>query len=480
MTNFDFFTITNALIAVNAIAIAVHFKFFVRKLLIALGYPKLRVIHPQLGIYDVGSIQVRLSNDLPATQIFYPVGVLKETTTKTKPTTTKQKEFVPYFRPEAVKGFSDFLYKLSNKEGIDWILQMLREVPHPLSETYGDDPLQQQDSNNKPKKFPLVLMSNGLGGCMEMYTEICSQLASLGTIVVAPEHEDTSGSYAVKTNPDDGTKEDIYFEGPDKSTPYSRKKMQDLRGPGIRIRVDELTAIYDHILEGWDDNDDSGDSIALAHSVLATCDPLKLHLVGHSFGGVTQLLAAQRWAEERALLVDTTEKNPSSPPPILPLSLTVCDSWNFALTDEQIAKGIPSRKGSGALPILSFLSEEWTTFEERWATLEFLKNSRDAPNTCQVESYFVKHAVHNSFSDAEAWFPTPIAKVDGTRGKEEDRHATINAVVAAFAKLSGLVESIIPTTAGAIFDRRRCKGWVIQINTKRSETKQNYPKAQNE
>ena len=38
-------------------------------------------------------------------------------------------------------------------------------------------------------KWPLVLFSHGLGGCEEMYSQLCSFIASYGYIVVAVEHE---------------------------------------------------------------------------------------------------------------------------------------------------------------------------------------------------------------------------------------------------------------------------------------------------
>jgi len=527
--------VSNALVVVAitiAIAIvasvAMHFKFLVRKVLVALGYPKFETVHPELGAYEVGAIKIRLSPDFPPCQLFYPVET--KTTTKTTKMTNRNKKhkkntFAPYYRPQSVKGLVKFLH---NGDTVDGLIQMLQDAPHPLSDNYGADPLPAPTSNTKnnntntnnnntnnnnnnknnntnTNKFPLVFFSHGLGGSMEMYTELCSQLASLGCIVVAPEHADTSASYSSKVTAD-GTVEEVWYKPPlpDSIEPYSRKKMVNYRGPHLEDRVDELTALYYGFLKnkmtptpltsnssnGNDNGNGNGNDseaeavISITNQILAAVDPLQLHLVGHSFGGATQLLAAQRWATERCNRKshngsnshngssnsngsnshngssnnshNGNSKRTTSDPPIVPLSITVFDAWNFALSDAILARGIPSvdnndndnendndndndnDNGSSGPPILSILSEEWAlTNPEREQLMVFLRNSR---KSCKrIDSYYAMHSVHQSVSDTEAWLPTIASKAFENRGPLEDLHVTIRAVTSAFARHSGMV-----------------------------------------
>ena len=497
--------------------VAMHFKFIVRKVLVALGYPKFETVHPALGRYEVGAIRLRLSPDLPPCQLFYPVepkGIAKTHTKNAKTT------FVPYYRPQSVKGLVKFLH---NGDTVDGLIQMLQDASHPLSDNYAADPLpapaatknntnnNKNNNNNNNDKFPLVLFSHGLGGSMEMYTELCSQLASLGCVVVAPEHADTSASYSSKVTAD-GTVEEIWYKPPlpNSIEPYSRQKMVDYRGPHLEDRVDELTALYCAVLTNTvtptplrsnvsasanaNANASGIDSeaeavISLTNQILAAVDPLQLHLVGHSFGGATQLLAAQRWATERISInrqrhkgtnanskgssngsssngTTTTNNNNSSnrtkttsDPPIVPLSVTVLDAWNFALSDAILARGIPSvdnnnnagnNAGNNGPPILSILSEEWAlTNPEREQLMVFLRNSRKSCKRIRIDSYYAMHSVHQSVSDTEAWLPTIASKAFENRGPLEKRHATIRAVTSAFARHSGMVIATPSSDAGA-------------------------------
>ena len=68
---------------------------------------------------------------------------------------------------------------------------------------------------------------------------------------------------------------------------------------------------------------------------------------------------------------------------------------------------------------------------ERQQIIEFLQNSDDN----EIHSYVAEHSLHQSFSDSEAWFPSPIAKRVYNRGKKEARHATIRGVVDAWGKM---------------------------------------------
>eukprot|EP00536_Pseudo-nitzschia_multiseries_P004281 jgi/Psemu1/187689/e_gw1.70.38.1 len=407
-------------------------KSLARKALLAFGYPKLETSHPDLALYDVGAVRVRMAPKLPACQIFYPVKKNSKKDTN---------DFIPYYRREAVEGLLNYL----NRFG-DGILQILEEKAHPLQDTYAMDPLT-ISSGNKSMKFPLVLFSHGLSGNMEMYTQLCAQLASTGCSPL-----------------------------PNSKVPYSRKKVLDFRTPMLEQRVEEMRGIYEYfrdekhpakVAAATNESDDE----SVVRKILSVTDSTQLHLVGHSFGGATQLLAAQKWVTEEstpkaslataagvaavastdssftmtaaATTTMAIDDSSSSSAPI-PHSVTVFDAWNFALSDQVLNKGIPAPTntrtpgttasngdGNAAPVVISILSEDWDqTNPEKEQTLQFLRNC--PPGT--THSYCAKDSVHQSVSDTEAYLPSMAARKLMNRGPLEPRHQTINAMVKEFVK----------------------------------------------
>ena len=427
--------VINAIIVVIIAMIAMYFKFVIRKILLVFGFPKLETIHPELGEYNVGALKIRLSKDLTPCQLFYPVE---------KDAKRANKKFVGYYRPQAVKGLIKFM---ETGESADGVLQFLQDAKHPNLKYYGAEPMSATTTTTTSKKngskFPLVVFSHGLSGTIEGYTQLCSQLASLGCVVVAPEHADSSASYSSKVL-EDGSIQEIWYQAPtpDSVEPYSREKMVRYRGPHAEIRVDELTALYAFLNSGQKvsykekedhhHHDHHDHDVRIANAVLDSFDPLNLHLVGHSFGSSTQLLAAQRWATQQQ-----QQQQQHAAPKIVPLTITVCDTWNFALSDEIISKGIPKTTTTTNVspPILSVISNEWVSNPEVEPLKEFLRQSQ--PH-CGVTSYYAKNSMHQSFSDTEAWLPTSLAVSFENRGQGEERHVTIRAVVSAFSKHTGI------------------------------------------
>jgi len=323
---------------------------------------------------------------------------------------------------------------------------------------------------------------------MDMYTELCSQIASTGCVVVALEHEDGSASYASAVKGIEGKNEretvDIPYKRPlaNAKVPYSRQKVLDFRTPMLEHRVKELRRICDSFVadEAQEDvanNVETGEDYKLIRKIVAATDPSKLHLVGHSFGGATQLLAAQTWAKQEAnaptpameMAVAGAASEPWSTPsegaipsanlgrsseaqlslearPPVPLSITVYDAWNTVLSDRVLEDGLGGNdndKGNGKdyntreapLEILSVLSEGWATGNsEREQTLKFLRNCK-SPET-NVRSCYAKESLHQSISDTEAYVPSVAARKLGNRGKGEPRHRTIRAVVREISKFT--------------------------------------------
>ena len=171
----------------------------VKTLLHVLGYPAVPSQSNLVGTYRVGTAQTRIPG-ATACQIHYP-------TLDTD--VNRDDTFVPYIRPEAVQGLADY-----SRQPAD-LLQYLSKRRH--AGLFGAKP---------HGSFPVVVFSHGLGGCLEMYTELCLQVASMGYWVVALEHEDGSAAYAA----DESTGAPIYYKRPDDS-PYSRQKVVNFRRP---------------------------------------------------------------------------------------------------------------------------------------------------------------------------------------------------------------------------------------------------------
>ena len=439
-------------------------KFVAKKSLLALGYPRLETIHPELGIYEVGAVRARVKETVPACQFFYPVDVIPSKVRR------KRRKRVPYFRKEAVDGLLDFLGGFG-----DGLMQMLQEKPHPC--WYGVDPLLSFEED-EPKAFPLVVFSHGLSGTMEMYTQLCSQIASTGCVVVAIEHEEGSASYAERfgskdnNDGDDGVVIPYRRAGVDFSkVPYTRDWETNFRAPMLEQRVKEVRNICEFFQEQPRQNttvvhvEGLEQSSLLMEQIVSITDPSNLHLVGHSFGGATQLLAAQTWERERQnesiakTKASSTSESTAGDTVVLqqmeedaaatdsfpvphPLSITVFDAWNFAMPDSVLSKGLGNTKPLDSssmnpkpLEIVSVLSETWATKgPERKYTLEFLNNC-DSSN-CNVKAYFCKDSVHQSVSDTEAFVPSFAAQRIGNRGKGEPRHRTIRAMVEEVAQFT--------------------------------------------
>lgn len=251
------------------------------------------------------------------------------------------------------------------------------------------------------EKFPVVLFSHGLGGCMEMYTLLCQEIASHGYIVIAVEHGDGSGAYA-----ENNKGEPIYYKRPDDS-PYSRSKVVNFRRDFLEHRVEELETVLSAIgsyseppsaQAGSSTNLDVHESTgSVLSKALRAVDTTKgLHLLGHSFGGATMVKFQQDSKSGRTFD-----------------SLSVLDCWAFSLSQDSLGKGVHG------VPFLSILSESWVTNPETEQVKELLMSSSDAA------SFYIPNSLHISFSDAASWLPSLIAKRMRFRAPGEERFATI-------------------------------------------------------
>jgi hypothetical protein len=218
----------------------------------------------------------------------------------------------------------------------------------------------------------------------------------------------------------------------------------------VRYFVSTKTKPSDGVhIHSNDDDDDKSQEILM--KLVGSTDPGQLHLMGHSFGGATQLLAAQRWTSASHDTNDDIDSLPHIS------SLTVLDAWAFSLKEDVVQQGLTpkqrqsvAKRNDGPFPLLSIISEDWITNSETEHLKEFLSNSVDHNNNNNkddqiqdgkqrhhhnVYSYYARNSVHQSFSDSEAWFPSWIARRAGNRGPHEKRHDTIRTVVQAWDRM---------------------------------------------
>lgn len=335
-----------------------------KNLLWALRYPSFVSPTNLAGEYPVGAVQTRIpsTSNLPsiAVQIHYPA------------VPGQGEEGVPYFRPQAVQGLAEYTRQSAS------ILEFLSHRSHPCH--MNAPPISHQ------KKFPIVVFSHGLGGCMEMYTELCQQIASQGYWVVAMEHGDGSGAYAetLEGKP-------IYYKRPD-DTPYSRAKVVNFRRPFLEQRVQEIQSLLEYIL----DESKTCKNERLEQVFAAADTSQGVHMVGHSFGGATMVVASQ----------DATLKSQIQ-------SVSVLDCWAFSLEDAVLERGLE-------VPTLSVLSEAWLTNPEVAQVQQLLRNS-----TSVEHSYSIPKSVHSSFSDSTHWLPGVVTRRMGLRAPKERKHDTI-------------------------------------------------------
>lgn len=333
------------------------------------NYPKFLGPDELPGPHAVSSlVRTRIDHDSPVVSVSYPA--------EAGGAHGKQSSRVPYWSQDEVEGMVDYL------GGYKAIISTLQVAWHPS--TVGLAPLVPPDGR---KGWPVIVLSHGLAGCADMYTDLCRALASFGYIVMALEHEDGSGVHATRA---DGTK--IRYTRPDSLTPYSRQKVTTFRAGFLQHRVDEVERVLSHLQHPKEGAPTADVSL---HQILRLADASHVSLVGHSFGAASSFLAAQHLGSK------------------YPLRLAaLLDTWAFSLPDTTLQAAVncstatheaSSGKASRQVPVVSLISEEWTRSKELFAVDTLLQALQSAGRL--QGSYFVKGTVHQSFSDSALWLP---------------------------------------------------------------------------
>ncbi|KAJ7904684.1 platelet-activating factor acetylhydrolase, isoform II-domain-containing protein [Mycena olivaceomarginata] len=151
------------------------------------------------------------------------------------------------------------------------------------------------------KQWPLVVFSHGLGGSRTAYSQLCSEMAAAGKVVIAVEHRDGTGPACTPRARDGSLRTVLYFREDDVVFPPEAEgrapRVLPLRVDQLVFRQHEVYRIYaafcalvrDAVaLEAIDDAHVDLKSWAPGSgSALVNCD--NVAIVGHSFGGCTAL-----------------------------------------------------------------------------------------------------------------------------------------------------------------------------------------------
>ncbi|NXY10087.1 PAFA2 acetylhydrolase, partial [Pteruthius melanotis] len=136
--------------------------------------------------------------------------------------------------------------------------------------------------------YPLIIFSHGLGAFRTLYSSICTELASWGFVVAALEHRDHSAATTYFCTAEAGTEQWIPFQ----RVPQGQKEFY-FRNKQVHRRAQECVRAL-RLFQGIA----GGRSVPnILHqdwdlSVLKdSLDLTKVAVMGHSFGGVTAVLA---------------------------------------------------------------------------------------------------------------------------------------------------------------------------------------------
>lgn len=335
-------------------------------------------IPPALGPHrNVGILRLRIPGSTYA-QIFYPALPDAENT-HTWPE-------VKYYREAAVKGLANFV------EVPYSLMSNLVNVKHPF--------LLNAEIEPSEEPYPLVMFSHGLGGSAEMYSKVCMDMASLGFVVVALEHEDGTASYSQPEN----LSSPLPYTGAPKGFPYERDGVINFRRPFLDHRMAEVSTALEFMRNG---------SVEEA-KMQPLCEQERLQdvfdmmnkdefwLSGHSFGGTSTTYAScQPWA-------------------VAAKGIILFDVWPFPIPKDIVKHGFVQ-------PVLSIVSEEFYHGKEIDITLDLLEHS-SSPHTY---SFYIPGTRHQQFSDfafAMRGLMFRVAKVAGSQPPEKSQAAIFAAL----------------------------------------------------
>lgn len=202
---------------------------------------------------------------------------------------TKQSTFLRLYYPSQDNDHPDtvwipnkeYFFGLSKFLGTHWLMGNI------LSFLFGSKttPASWNAPVRTGEKYPLVVLSHGLGALRTIYSAIGNDLASHGFIVASVEHRDESASatyyFNDQSDAEIGNKSWLYLK-----TPQEGENEVLLRNSQVRQRAKECSQALDVMLSGAPVKnvlDLDFDIQQLRDSI----DRDKIAVMGHSFGGAT-------------------------------------------------------------------------------------------------------------------------------------------------------------------------------------------------
>lgn len=259
-----------------------------------------------------------------------------------------------------------------------------------------------------PRGWPVIIFSHGLFGTAEFYTQLCRELASMGFIVIAVEHEDGSALYAV----DAVTGETIpYTQDPRDFDSMTKGEHMTFRQPFLEKRHAELSHTAALVAEAAraslaEDISGSLEDVALSR-VLRRADAGRLLLAGHSFGATGVVHHLHRLAESTA--------------PLPYHGVLLADVWTEPLPTSVLASGLQ-------LPFNFLLSDEFAHKENM--VPEYLQLISASGDQC-LSAVHISESNHQWISDTHFWFPSWLNEplgVAATSDHDRVHRATMRAL----------------------------------------------------
>lgn len=368
------------------------------------GAAYLRYTYPRWpdlpGPSRVHSLQYRVPGGVDA-QIFYPADA-----PALQPVLRRDQGVVaPYARDEAIDGLARWTGRPL------WFLSfLLQDRAPPLTAPSAASPppvyeacRAQAAASTASDDTPVLVFSHGLGGSYEQYSALCSAIASFGVIVVALEHDDGSGSFALRAP--DGPPV-FYTKVPADLDYTTRSNVVDFRAPFLRRRLADIAAVCKHrealaarsgaaAARGGSEGDDERARIALAEALLGGAGATLL--AGHSFGGATAYLAVQEAARGGAGGLFAAPF----------AGCLLMDFWPYPLPEEAVQEGL----APSVTPTLIMQSQQFVENDENPLTQRIVANSRTGTEADRaLLPVFLGGSRHQSWADAVFWLPEELVR----------------------------------------------------------------------
>jgi len=333
----DLLTRSEAILRAASLPLGFAAAFRTGAALAVIGQPRLPDHLPSNSVSAVGSRVIRLPTSGARVRLFYPAAQQRQASTNW--------EYAPYCTDgrttsDGMAGLVGF-----RQLGLSFLLAHLANAS---SGCYKDvPPLRSNDVTGIENGMPLLVYSHGYGGNMDMATYFLRAIAYTGLVVAAVEHTDGTAS---STQLRDGT-----------TLPFS---------PGLKTGKEQLSCRANELLEAA--------NISNLPSDFAI-DPSKVFLGGHSYGGPSALLAANR-----ANKPDASKRHIAG--------IILHDpalSMGYGMLED--GDGSTSNKN---IPIISYTSDEYNRAGVKYGD-----------STIHVQGAF-----HGNFVDAPLWAPSWVMR----------------------------------------------------------------------